>query len=75
MSGTLIFSGATSRFWMQHNHPIELSTQEMAWQRLNYIHQNPVTIGFVEKAQEWLQSSCGDYNGNRKGNIELVFIK
>ena len=63
------------QFWMQHNHPIELSTQDMALQRLRYIHQNPVTIGLVEKEEEWLHSSCGDYYGNRKGRIELVFIE
>ncbi len=43
-------------------------------QRLNYIHQNPVEIGFVEKEEEWLHSSCGDYYGNRKGRIDLVFM-
>ena len=63
------------QFWMQHNHPIELSTQDIALQRLRYIHQNPVTIGLVEKEEEWIHSSCGDYYGNRKGRIELVFIE
>jgi putative transposase len=63
------------QFWMQHNHPIELSSREMMLQRLNYIHQNPVEIGFVEKEEEWLHSSCGDYYGNRRGRIDLVFIE
>lgn len=35
------------RFWIQHNHPIELSSREMMLQRLNYIHQNPVEIDLV----------------------------
>ena len=63
------------QFWMQHNHPIELLTREMTLQRLNYMHLNPVEIGFVEKAEEWLHSSCGDYFGNRKGLIDLIFIE
>ena len=63
------------QFWMQHNHPIELSTREMTLQRLNYIHKNPVEIGFVEKEEEWLHSSCGDYYGNRKGKIDLIFME
>jgi putative transposase len=63
------------QFWMQHNHPIELLSREMTLQRLNYMHQNPVEIGFIEKAEEWLHSSCGDYYGNRKGLIDLVFIE
>ena len=32
----------TYQFWQQDNHPIELSTNEMMDQRLNYLHVNPV---------------------------------
>lgn len=62
------------QFWQQHNHPIELSTNEMLDQRLKYIHQNPVKAGFVEKEEDWLNSSAGDYYGIRKGKIDLIFI-
>jgi putative transposase len=47
----------------------------MAIQRLDYIHKNPVELGLVEKVEEWLHSSCGDYYGKRKGEIDLVFIE
>ena len=63
------------QFWQQHNHPIELSTPDMLKQRLDYIHNNPVEAGFVEKAEEWLHSSAGDYYGVRKGKVELIFIE
>ena len=63
------------QFWQQHNHPIELCNLAMAKQRLDYIHNNPVEAGFVEKAEEWLHSSAGDYYGVRKGRIELIFIE
>ncbi|RZK70500.1 MAG: transposase, partial [Pedobacter sp.] len=39
---------------------------------LNYIHQNPVKAGLVEKEEEYLNSSCGDYYGIRKGKLELI---
>jgi len=35
------------QFWQQHSHPIELSTNEMIQQRLDYIHNNPVKQGIV----------------------------
>jgi putative transposase len=63
------------QLWEQHNHPIELSTPAMMQRCLHYIHKNPVEIGLVEKEEEWLHSSCGDYYGNRKGRIELIFIE
>ena len=62
------------QFWQQHNHPIELSTNEMLDLRVDYIHKNPVKAGFVEKEEEWLNSSAGDYYGIRKGKIDLIFI-
>jgi REP element-mobilizing transposase RayT len=63
------------QFWQQHNHPIQLDTPEMARQRLNYIHNNPVEQGFVQKAEEWLDSSCADYYGVGKSKIELIYLE
>ena len=42
-------------------------------QRLNYLHQNPVKAGLVDKAESWIYSSAIDYCG-MKGlvNIELL---
>jgi putative transposase len=62
------------QFWQQHNHPIELSSNEMIDQRLAYMHNNPVELGLVEKEEEWLHSSAGDYYGIRKGEIALLFV-
>ena len=36
------------QFWRQDNHPIELSSNEMMEQRLDYLHNNPVAEGIVE---------------------------
>ena len=63
------------QFWQQHNHPIELNTNELLDQRLNYIHQNPVKAGFVEKEEYWINSSAGDYYGIRKGAVEIIIIE
>ena len=42
------------QLWQQHNHPVELLNKEMFFQKLEYIHQNPVEAGFVEKQEEYL---------------------
>ena len=64
------------QFWQQHNHPIELSNEYMALQRLDYTHYNPVKAGFVEKPEDWLHSSAADYAGVRKGRVEnLIFLR
>jgi REP element-mobilizing transposase RayT len=58
------------QFWQQNNHPIELSDNTMMDQKLDYIHYNPVTAGFVEKPEEYIYSSARDYCGI-KGLVEV----
>ena len=62
--------GATFR---QHNHPIEMNSNEMIDSRLDYIHENPVVAGFVDEASDWRYSSAKDYAGG-KGLIDLIFL-
>ena len=61
------------QFWQQDNHPIELFTNEMMDQKLDYIHNNPVVAGFVDEPSAWLYSSARDYAG-KKGLLDIMFI-
>jgi len=62
------------QFWIQDNHPIKLAGGTMLFQRLNYIHENPVTAGFVTEPQHWKYSSAYDYAGGQQGLIDLVLL-
>ena len=59
------------QFWIQDNHPIVLDTIEIAWQRLDYIHNNPVVSGYVEKAEEFVYSSASDYFYDKEGKVPI----
>ena len=61
------------QFWLQHNHPIELSSNEILQQRIDYIHNNPVEAGFVANPSDWIYSSAGDYEG-KKGLVDIYFL-
>ena len=61
------------QLWQQHNQPIELSTNEMMEQKLDYIHNNPLVAGFVSEPFHWKYSSAIDYSGG-KGLIEICFV-
>ncbi|MCG8309575.1 MAG: transposase [Cytophagales bacterium] len=61
------------QFWEHHNHPIELSSNEMIRQRLEYVHNNPVKAGFVNEPSCWAGSSARNYQGV-KGEIEIYFL-
>ena len=46
------------------------------WQRLLYLHENPVRAGFVYEPEHWMYSSAIDYyNGVQKGLLEISFLE
>ncbi len=61
------------QFWQQHNHPIELNTNEVIQQRLDYIHNNPVEAGFVDNPSAWLFRSAKGYEGV-KGEVDMYYL-
>jgi putative transposase len=46
----------------------------MMEQKLNYIHENPIVSGFVDRAEDYLYSSARDYTGG-KGLLKIKFIE
>lgn len=46
------------QFWQQHNKLIELWSNEVIEQKIDYIHNNPVEAGFVINACDWKYSSA-----------------
>ena len=51
----------TYQLWRNDNHPIELHSNEVIKQKLDYIHNNPVEAGIVEKQEDYLYSSARNY--------------
>ena len=49
------------QFWQQHNKPIELWTDKVIQQKMEYIHNNPVVSGFVMDPTHWKYSSARNY--------------
>ncbi|MCX2738711.1 REP-associated tyrosine transposase [Pontibacter anaerobius] len=62
------------QFWQLAGHQIELSTNQMLEQRLEYLHQNSVKAGFVEEPEQWYYSSARDY-AEEKGRLEVILIE
>ena len=55
---------ATTRkyqFWQHHNKPIELWSEKVIKQKIDYIHNNPVMSGFVLNPEDWKYSSARNY--------------
>ncbi len=62
------------RFWRADNKPIELWSNNVIDQKIDYIHLNPVEEGLVFRAEDYVYSSAIDYAGE-KGLLEVIVIK
>lgn len=61
------------QFWRHDNKPIELWSNAVIKQKINYIHQNPVEEGLVFKAEDYVYSSAIDYAGE-KGYLDNIVV-
>ncbi|MCD8177014.1 MAG: transposase [Tannerellaceae bacterium] len=60
-------------FWQPENHPVELWSNKVIEQKLNYLHQNPVEEGIVFNAEDYVYSSAIDYAGGI-GLLDIFII-
>lgn len=62
------------KVWQDGNHPVELDTNRMLDQRLEYLHENPVKQGLVYQPEDYCKSSAIDYSGGH-GLIDVELIQ
>jgi REP element-mobilizing transposase RayT len=63
----------TYQFWQHDNKPIELWSNKVIDEKLDYVHNNPVEEGIVFRAEDYLYSSAIDYAGE-KGLLNNVIV-
>ena len=61
------------QFWRHDNKPIELWSNEVIQQKIDYIHNNPVEEGIVFRPEDYKYSSATDYAGE-KGLLDEVCV-
>ena len=61
------------QFWQHDNKPIELWSNKVIKQKIDYVHNNPVKAGLVYKAEDYVYSSATDY-ADLKGLIDNVVV-
>lgn len=61
------------QFWRHDNRPIELWSNKVIWQKVKYIHNNPVKAGLVYRAQDYAYSSAADY-AEEKGLLDDIIV-
>jgi putative transposase len=65
--------GVNYKLWQDGFHPVELSSNKMIEERLDYIHKNPVMAGITWEAAGYKYSSASIYSGGESVmEIDLV---
>ncbi len=64
-------TGQEFKVWEEGAHPKRIESDAMFWQKIEYVHNNPVRKGFVARPEDWRWSSAGSYLTERKGVIEI----
>jgi REP element-mobilizing transposase RayT len=49
------------QLWQEGSHPEQIQNEGMLWQKLEYMHNNPVKRGYVADPTHWLYSSARNY--------------
>jgi len=63
------------QFWRQDNQPKECFSPAFTAQKIDYIHNNPVAAGIVDKPEHYLYSSARDYVTQTKCSLlEVTFL-
>ena len=53
--------GANYKIWRDEYHPEAIYSEKWFFQKLNYLHENPVRKGFVAKPEDWKYSSARNW--------------
>jgi len=52
------------QIWQEGYHPQQIFNDEILFQKIEYIHNNPVKRGFVSKPEDWKYSSARNFAGD-----------
>tara|TARA_B110000211_G_C14069997_1_gene549476 strand:+ start:1403 stop:1957 length:555 start_codon:yes stop_codon:yes gene_type:complete len=61
------------KVWKGGSGAEEIITNKFLDQKVNYIHQNPVSAGIVNEDFHYVYSSAGDYCGG-KGLVDIIVV-
>jgi hypothetical protein len=64
----------SNKLWKDGNHPIELDSNELLQQKLDYIHYNPVESEIVDESEDYKYSSAKEYTWIRRGLLEIEML-
>jgi putative transposase len=69
-----LYNLPSGRLWEDRFDDVGLYSEKSFFTKLNYIHQNPVRAGLVEKPEDWPYSSARFYMFEEKRTINVISV-
>jgi putative transposase len=66
--------GEGRSFWQAKYHSFEIDKARKLEEKLNYMHQNPVRAGLVQRSTDWKWSSARWYENRRSVGIPIEWV-
>lgn len=60
--------------WQRSYHDYNIFSYKKLYEKLTYMHENPVTAGLVKKAEEWSFSSATWYTGRKSVGVPIQVL-
>jgi putative transposase len=73
LAGKTNSSNKDFQVWQHDNHAVELYTSKFMIEKLDYLHNNPVRSGMVDKAEDYIYSSARRYM-DIEGMIDIICL-
>lgn len=64
----------THQVWQRGSHPQAIQGEKMLYQKLDYIHNNPVKRGYVDDPVYWRYSRARNYAGE-EGLLDVTLVR
>ncbi len=62
------------KLWKDGSHAMDIVSADTLHQKIDYIHDNPVRNGLVDRPEHYVFSSARDYYADKKGLVEIELI-
>jgi REP element-mobilizing transposase RayT len=63
------------RVWQPTRHPVQVENERFWETKFDYLHQNPVRKGLVNRSVDWRFSSAGYWHDRRECDVPLTTIE
>jgi len=62
------------QFWRHENKPIELWSNKVISEKINYLRNNPVEDGLIFRAEDYVYSSAKDNSGEKGLLVDVIVV-